>query len=212
MSDSTRQPKYYQYKRLRELAPVRLRLLFNAERLRAYTSTIDTARTTRRPCGMVDTPNTPPTVEEITTAARICSGRFFVALSESHRNAHRATQADRGITTPPTRKTHHSEPQSQPHNRKKRPTQGSTAARVGLLSFTFRLTFFSSLAQKFDLENFQLSVKSAFCDFLGKKNCFYFPSDFSHQSSQGVHQQPPSQCNAVESLLRLVHHRADCWE
>lgn len=69
-------------------------------------------------------------------------GGFPYALTEARRNARRATQGGRGIedTTRHANAAQRATESAQSHARKttERPTRSSTAARMGLFSFTFR--------------------------------------------------------------------------
>lgn len=139
-------------------------------------------------------------------------GGFPYAITEAHRNAHRATQGGRGIEILPDTQTPHREPQRAhrvtPEKRPRDPP--GTASPPEWVSFRSLFVLFrwelggANFAKLiFDL------LKSPFCGF-SENEKVYFLSRFSHRHQVEVHQPPQNQDNAAAPLPGLLLRRGGC--
>lgn len=99
---------------------------------------------------------------------------------------------------------------AQSHARKttERPTRSSTAARMGLFSFTFRFVSVKVSRGELCRADFQPS-ESPFCGF-SENEKVYFLSRFPRRHRVEAHQPPRNQDNAVAPLPGLLLHREGC--
>lgn len=138
-------------------------------------------------------------------------GGFPYALTEAHRNAHRATQGGGDIEIPPEAQTPNREPQrAHRPTPEKRPRDPPGAApppewvsfRSLFVLFRWELAETNFAELIFDL------LKSPFCEFSENEKVIFL-SRFLRRHQVEVHQPPRNQDNAVALLPGLLLHRAD---
>lgn len=139
-------------------------------------------------------------------------GGFPYALTEAHRNAHRATQGGGDIEIPPEAQTPHRESQrAHRPTPEKRPRDPPGAApppewvsfRSLFVLFRWELAETNFAELIFDL------LKSPFCEFSENEKVIFL-SRFPRRHRVEAHQPPRNQDNAVAPLPGLLLHREGC--
>lgn len=139
-------------------------------------------------------------------------GGFPYALTEAHRNAHRATQGGGGIEILPDTQTPHREPQrahrATPEKRPRDPPGAAPPPEWVSFRSLFVLFRRELVGANFAELIFDL-LKNPFCGFSENEKVIFL-SRFSHRHRVEVHQPPRNQDNAVAPLPGLLLHREGC--